>query len=146
MQKRRIFMSPAAASTWFSWSAIVLCVFAGLMLALGAYPATAVIANLFVDACFWPIDGAQSISTPEARLMSGICGGAFVGLGAIIWRNAQALKAGDLSAKTTILIGILAWWATDSTFSAVAGAPMNVLFNLILLAVFLAPVMRRQRG
>jgi hypothetical protein len=139
-------MNATSASNWFSWSAIVLCIIGGLALALGAHPATAMIANLFVDACFWPIDGAQSISTPEARLVSGIGGGAFVGLGAIIWRNAQALKSGDHSARTTILTGILAWCVTDSAFSAIAGAPMNVLFNLVLLAIFLVPVMRGQRG
>jgi hypothetical protein len=134
-------MSHHSSSTWLKAFACLVAGL-GLVLAMGAHPATAWGANLLLDMVFWPLDGTQRIDSEAARLLAAMGGGGFVGLGVMVWRNALALKSGASSAAMTITLGMLGWCVVDSVFSAAAGAPLNVLLNLGVLALFLSATLK----
>lgn len=122
---------------WIKTAAFLLCIAGGLAVALGAHPATAWPANLFVDMAFWPPDGAQSIDSDAARFLAAVGGGGFAGFGVMLWRAADRVAF----ESSLLLSGLLAWFAIDTTFSVIAGAPMNALYNLGILFIFLVPVL-----
>jgi hypothetical protein len=128
---------------WIKGAALVLCIIGGLVLALGAHPATALIADIFVDLAFWPLDGAQSVDTPAARFISALAGGAFVSMGVLLWRTTQMLSSAPAYAVQTIIAGVLAWFAVDSAFSIVAGAWFNAILNAGLALILLWPLLRK---
>jgi hypothetical protein len=115
----------------------------GFLFALGAYPPTAGFANLFVDVLKWPLDGAQSVSSQEARIIAAIGGGITVGWGVMIWQIAGRVLPADPALGRQLLTGsVLSWFVVDSTASWLAGAPLNVALNTVLLLLILAPLWR----
>jgi hypothetical protein len=134
-------MTTSRAITWIKTAALLLSILGGIAIALGAHPATAWPANLFIDLAFWPPDGAQRINSDEARFLAAIGGGAFTGLGVMWWRAASGVPG----SSTLLLSGLLGWFVVDTTFSIVAGAPMNALYNVAILLVFLVPILRLHR-
>lgn len=124
--------------------AAALVVIVGLLIALGAHPATAWPAILLADVTFWPLDGAQSLAAPETRLAYAVLGGVMAGWGATIWLIADRLYARDpATARGLVLAGLAVWFVTDSAASLAAGAPLNLVVNVGFLAVFLAALGRR---
>lgn len=113
----------------------------GGVIALAAWPGTGGLAAFFADLLFWPLDGAQSLDPPVARLLAGISGGLLVGWGAMLWQIATSVWQTDRElAATMIRTSLWAWFAVDSTASTIAGAPLNVLFNAAFLGAFLLPL------
>lgn len=102
----------------------------GLLTAIGAHPALDWPLQLMGDIIFWPIDGGPAIpDDPAVRLLAAICGGVLVGWGVTLW-----LLGSGVAVIRAAVIGAVAWYCVDSAFSAVAGAPFNVVLNLALLA------------
>jgi hypothetical protein len=123
-----------------------LVIFFGILIALGAHPATAWPSKLMADLIFWPLDGAQSLAAQETRLMFGIAGGVMCGWGAMLWLTATRVYATDPAlARLLVMEGIGIWFVVDCAGSLAAGAPLNVLFNLVFLAVFLLLLLMPQR-
>jgi hypothetical protein len=131
-------MTTTNTTRWIKTAALLLCIAGGIVIALGAHTATAWSANLFIDLAFWPLDGAQRINSDEARFLAAVGGGGFTGFGVMLWRAADRL-AGE---RSLLLSGLLAWFAIDSTFSIVAGAPVNAFYNIVILLIFLVPILR----
>jgi hypothetical protein len=118
-----------------------LVIFFGVLIALGAHPATAWPVTFLADLIFWPLDGAQSYLAQETRVMSGIGGGVMAGWGVALWLVATRLYRKDPAlARLIIAESIIVWFVVDSVASLAAGAPLNVLFNLGFLAIFLVPL------
>ena len=133
-----IDMTTQNTTRWIKTAALLLCIAGGVAIALGAHPATAWPANLFIDLAFWPLDRAQNINSDEARFLAAVGGGGFTGFGVMLWRAADKLAVDS----SLLFSGLLAWFAIDTTFSIVAGAPMNALYNVAILLIFLVPVLR----
>jgi hypothetical protein len=114
----------------------------GLMMALAALPQLAAPTVLLADILIWPMDGAETGSMPEARLLYAIAGGVLTGWGWMIWQLAGAAmeRQPDL-VRPIIRASMLVWFAVDSTGSVLAGAPLNVLANGAFLALFLVPTL-----
>jgi hypothetical protein len=113
----------------------------GLLTALAALPALAAPTVLLADIIFWPPDGVQSLGAPEARLLSAITGGVLAGWGMMMWLLVRKLFVAEPNAvKAVILGGMFTWYAIDSTFSAIAGAPFNAVLNVPFLLLFLLPL------
>lgn len=114
----------------------------GLMTALAALPQLAAPTVMLADILIWPVDGAETGSLPEARLLYAIAGGVLTGWGWMIWLLAgEAMERQPELVRTVIRQSLLLWFAVDSTGSVLAGAPLNVLANGAFLALFLVPTL-----
>ncbi len=129
------------------FAAAVALIGFGLACALAAYPPLSAPTALLLDLVFWPLDGAEGLTTPESRLLAAILGGITFGWGVMIWQLAGAPLARDPETiRPTILTAVLAWFGLDSFASFLAGAPINVAANLVFLALFLVPMLRGRRA
>ncbi|MGL5363019.1 MAG: hypothetical protein ACRDBH_09075 [Bosea sp. (in: a-proteobacteria)] len=100
-----------------------------------------------LDAIVWPIDGAQGTAAAETRLLLAILGGITLGWGLTLWQLAGAPLARDPGLiRPIIRNGLLAWFAVDSLGSVLAGAPLNVVANLVIAAMFLIPLWQGGRA
>ena len=114
----------------------------GLMIALAAQPQLAAPTVMLADILIWPVDGAETGSLPEARLLYAIAGGVLTGWGWMIWLLAgEAMHRQPGLVRSIIRQSLLLWFAVDSTGSVLAGAPLNVLANGAFLALFLVPTL-----
>lgn len=111
--------------------------------ALGALPALNLPAMLFADIVIWPINGPESGTDPVARLMLAISGGVIAALGAI-WFTASGKPCREAphAVKHMLITGAVTWFVVDSIGSLLAGAPLNVLGNILFLGVLVWPFWR----
>ena len=115
----------------------------GLGVALAAHPATALPMTLFTDLALWPFDGLQNLNTPEARILSGVCGGILAGWGVMFWMlAAHGLRAAPLLTRKIMLASVTTWFVIDSTASIAAGAPFNAILNVPFLLAIVLPLWR----
>jgi hypothetical protein len=126
--------------------AAAVTVATGLVLALAATPALNLPTRLLTDLVIWPLDQAQSLASAETRLALAIGGGVMVGWGWMIWHLAgEPMDRAPDAVRAIIRNSVLAWFLVDSAGSILAGAALNVVGNLVFLALFLVP-MRAGRG
>ncbi len=134
-------MSVALVSLWIRLASLFLLIALGLGFAMAAHPPLAGLANLFIDFVLWPIDGADTVSTPANRVSVAIGGGITLGWGVMIWQVASRLLPHDPQlAKALLVPTLLSWFVVDSTASLLAGSPVNAALNVALLATFLVPL------
>ena len=113
----------------------------GLLLAAAAIPALSGPAEFLLDFIYFPVDGAESVDMPAARILNAITGGLMTGLGIMTFLIASELMPRDPAiARRLILFGIGGWYIVDSSMSIAAGAPLNALFNTGFLLLFYIPV------
>ncbi|MCU0911036.1 MAG: hypothetical protein MUE98_06745 [Rhodobacteraceae bacterium] len=133
-------MTLTGQQTWMKAGAAAV-IASGVVLALGAHPATAGLTRMVADLVVWPPDGAQVMAAAETRVFAAISGGVLAGWGWALW-----LLAGEGMARMPDLTrriwtgSVLVWFALDSAGSLAAGAPVNVLGNLGFLALLLGPL------
>lgn len=112
----------------------------GLVAAAASHPALAAPWALLMDLMQWPVDGAQSVASSEARILSAIGGGLTCGWSVILYGLAAGpIARGDRDARGLFVASVLTWFAVDSTASLAAGWPGNVLLNLLFTVLLLAP-------
>lgn len=115
----------------------------GLALALAAIPALNLPIRLLTDLLVWPLDRAETLAGSETRLALAIGGGVMLGWGLMIWQLAgEPLERAPEAVRGIIRTSVLAWFLVDSAGSVAAGAALNVLPNLVFLALFLLPLRR----
>ncbi|MEO0973663.1 MAG: excinuclease ABC subunit A [Pseudomonadota bacterium] len=113
----------------------------GLLMAVAAIPALQGPTVQLLDFVFFPLDGAQHLSSDVARLLTGITGALMVGYGALMWLIAsEVLVEQPALARRLVLISIGSWFVVDCSMSVAAGAPLNVLLNSVFLLMFVRPV------
>ena len=133
-------MTAQSNVTWLKTVSVVTALSA-LPLVFYGLPWFSSIANLFTDLAFWPLDRRPMIDAPETRLFAAISGGLTIGLAIFVWMVADRVLVRDpAAARAIILTSLTAWCVTDSLGSAAAGAPMNVLLNLLIWAAFVWPL------
>lgn len=133
-------MSAQSTVNWLKAVSIVTALSA-VPLVFSGLTGLSAIANVFTDLAFWPLDGRQTIAAPETRLFAAIAGGVTVGLAAFVWIVADRLYQRDpAAARAIILTGLTAWCVADSFGSIAAGAPMNVVINLLIFTAFVWPL------
>ena len=113
----------------------------GLALALAAIPVLNLPVRLLADLLIWPLDQGQTLGTSETRLVLAIGGGVMVGWGLMIWQLAgEPMQRAPDATRAIIRTSILVWFLVDSLASVAAGVPLNVLGNVVFLALFLVPM------
>ena len=125
---------------WLKVASDILIIF-GLLIALASMAAMAAPTSFLTDLVFWPVDGGQAISSDAAHLFAAITGGLCTGLGVFCYLLTTRLYPSD-PAFTRFLMsaGLGSWFVVDSLGSIAAGAPLNALFNLVFLALFMVPL------
>jgi hypothetical protein len=124
-----------------------LVIASGVLLASGGYPATAPVLAALADLMIWPFDGVQTMATDEARLLAAIGGGVLVGWGWMLWVLAgEGIDQAPALARRVILTSVGIWFVVDSAGSLAAGAPFNVVGNLVFLGLFVLPMRRAGRA
>jgi hypothetical protein len=135
-------MSKSTALSILKIAIFANMILGGLVIAAGSHPALAAIANLFFDLVIWPFDGAQTFDSSIARLAAAIGGGGFFGWGIASWLIVTQLAPRDPSmARKLILTGVSAWFCVDSLGSGLAGAPVNILVNVVIWLSICVPAM-----
>ena len=137
-------MSDQLTISILKWASIGLVIF-GIAIAAAAVPSMAWLMTQFIDLAFWPFDGAQTLSAAETRFLCAICGGVLTGWGVVLYQvTTRILVKEPELAKSIILWSAGSWFVVDSLGSIASGAPMNALYNLAFLALFVVPLMMRQ--
>ncbi len=131
---------------WLKFASFLVIGF-GLIVSLAAHPASAGLPLILTDLIFWPMDGEQSLSRPETRLLCAILGGVMVGWGVLFWLISAKLYPREPElARSMIYWSIGIWFITDSIGSIVAGVPINALLNIGFLVAFVLPLWRSPRN
>lgn len=119
-----------------AWTLII----SGLLTALAVLPPLRPVLVAFADLAFWPLDGTPGALDNVHLLVAAVAGGLMTGWGVFMLALSGAC---DLSKALTL--SALTWFIVDSTGSAIAGAPMNGVFNLGFLALMLWPVLASRK-
>lgn len=135
-------MSHETTQNWLKVASAVVIAF-GIMMAVSALPAAAASSGLLLDLIFWPLDGAQSGTGSETRLLSAISGGILTGWGLLLWQLTTRLYPREPElARSLILTSIGVWFIVDGIGSIAAGAPLNAALNVGFLLLFFVPLWR----
>jgi hypothetical protein len=122
-------------------AAFITLIAFGPISALSAYAPFSGPMGVVLDAVFWPVDGAQGAAASETRLLLAILGGITLGWGVTIWQLAGAPLARDPGTiRPIIRTAVIAWFLLDSTASVLAGAPLNLVPNVVFAAMLLIPL------
>jgi hypothetical protein len=113
----------------------------GVLIALAALPVLALPMTWLADIVLWPMDGGNSLAANETRLLAAIGGGVMAGWGLMMRAIVNRLfDAEPLLVRHLMLSGLVPWFVIDSAASTLAGAPLNVVLNMVFLALFLMPL------
>lgn len=135
-------MEIATRIRWLRAGAVIVIAF-GVLIAAAAMPALRGPAELLLDLVYWPVDGAETAGGAAARLLSAITGGVMTGWGVMLWLIASELyPQRPALGRRIILLSVGSWFVVDSAMSVAAGAPLNALFNVGFLLIFVLPVWR----
>ena len=138
--ERLIEMTPRSDVFWLRIASAVTMAF-GLLFAVAAVPGLSGPAAFFLDLLFWPMDGVQSVAHSETRLLAAIGGGITAGWGYLMWLVAtHVLPVNTELAKRLLIPPLMTWFVIDSTFSILAGAPLNAGANVFFLLLFVIPL------
>lgn len=121
---------------WFRFWLISMVLFA-LVVAGGALPATDAPLRLGIALTSM---GPPADLTPAGRFMIGILGGVFLGWMVMFWlvlRQAVAMGPAGRPLWLAAMLGMLAWYALDSTLSVATGFGLNLVPNTLALGLFL---------
>lgn len=104
------------------------------------------LAKLFLNLAHWPLSTAPETPDASLRLTMAISGGLTAGIGAMLVSiAAHVMPIAPQAGRKVILQTAIVWFAVDSTFSIVAGSPMNAALNLIFLALMLGSLNFKER-
>ncbi len=125
---------------WLKITAITVAAF-GPVFFLGTMDTTLEPARFTIDFIMWPIDGEQTFSNPETRLMSALTGGFLVGWGVMIWfLSGDVYDASPDAVRKAVVAAALAWFVVDGLGSTTSGNALNVVFNTGFLVVAVGPL------
>lgn len=125
------------------FSAALIAIPFGVFFAAAAWAPLYEFWRFFFVIGHWPFHTPPEALDPTGRLMIAIIGGVGAGLGATIWAVATyVMPVAPREGRRAILIGAVTWFVTDSTFSIVAGSPMNAVVNIGLFAILVLPMLK----
>lgn len=127
---------------WLKITAIVIGSF-GPICFLGTMDATSEPARLTLDLLSWPVDGRETYTNSDTKLLSALLGGFLLGWGVMIWRvSGSVYDAAPEDVRQAVVTGLLAWFLLDSAGSIAGGHASNALFNVAILLLAVGPMWR----
>lgn len=127
---------------WLKLASATVIAF-GLLFFLSTLPPLSAPMAFLFDLVIWPLDGGEDLAVPASQLLLAISGGVMAGWGAMLWLITTRLYPSDPKlARSLILTSVCTWFVVDSLGSVIAGAPLNVLFNIVFLELFVIPLWR----
>lgn len=125
---------------YLKFTALVIGSF-GPVFFLGSMVPTSGAASWTLDFLSWPVDHQQGIDTPSTHFLSALTGGFLTGWGVCVWcLQHWVYDHAPNPVRKAVLAGLLAWFVTDSSGSALSGNPSNVLFNVLVLLLGVGPL------
>ncbi len=113
----------------------------GPVFALGSELATSGPAAWTLDLLDWPLDGQQDYAAQTTRFLSAVAGGFLLGWGLTIYAlRAWVYDSAPEGVRRSVVVGLVAWFVLDSVGSVAAGAPSNVVGNVIVLLLAVGPM------
>jgi len=138
-------MTPEIHKLWLKVAAVIIGGF-GPIFFLGTMDQTLEPARWSLDLLSWPLDGATTYDHNDTRFLSALTGGFLFGWGVMIWcLSLWVYDTAPEGVRKSVLAGVLAWFALDSTGSLTSGNPSNVGFNVIVLLATVGPLWRPAR-
>lgn len=139
-------MDPKTAALIFRANLFFSFIAGGLLWASGAVPGFAAPTEWAFDLLSWPVDGDPGALDETAAFMSAIGGGVLFGMGVLNWLLvAPAIESGEKRILDAALFSIFGWFLVDSTGSTLSGNAPNVIFNVIILALYIGPILIARR-
>ena len=139
-------MPPKTAALIFRANILFSFLAGGLLWASGAIPGLSGPTEWAFDLLSWPVDGDPGALNETAAFMSAIGGGVLFGMGVLNWTLvAPAVETGDRRILNAGLASVVGWFLVDSTGSTLSGNAANVVFNLIILALYVLPILAARR-
>ncbi len=116
----------------------------GLIFAIVSIPQLHFLMWPFLQLAYWPLAEVPHELMVPTGVMVAITGGLTVGMGMMLWAIATyimpvAAEAGRKVVRTSAW----SWFAVDSTFSILTGAPFNAVLNIAFLALMLLCLNRK---
>jgi hypothetical protein len=133
---------------WNRWLFGVSLLIAAFGLALAAASSTPLIGplNRLVDPVFW---GSQPVPAPAAAFRGwtyAVMGATMAGWGVFLAFMAQIpFRRRERWAWNCFVLGILAWYIPDTSFSLLAGVFFNAAVNTVLLLLVALPLIFTRR-
>jgi biotin transporter BioY len=113
----------------------------GPIFSLGTMPATREPARWSLDLLSWPVDGATTLTNPDAVFLLALTGGFLLGWGVAVWlMTAHLFDCAPDAVRRCVLGGLCAWFVLDSAGSIASGNASNALFNIAVLLVLAGPL------
>lgn len=124
---------------WLRTTALVVGSSAPVLF-LGSMAATAEPARFLIDMITWPL-GTVTFAALETRFLSAITAGFLLGWAVMIWcLRAWVYDAAPEGVRKSVVVGSVAWFVLDSLGVVLAGIPINVAFNVLVLLFAVGPL------
>ena len=133
---------------WLRIASIALVVY-GTLMALAVFPAFTDPTKSMIDMLFWPPLEQTGALGPHAVFLLGVLGSVLMGWAVMMYFIAsEAVRSGAPWAIKAFWTSLITWFVVDNLASWVVGAPINILGNTLVAAVFAAPLLfgRKQQA
>lgn len=128
---------------WINWlkAASAILVIMGVMSFAASHPATAGLWHGVYGLVVTPEGGTLAPFSQAGHFSNALLGGILIGWGVMLWiAVSEGLANGHMWIKSMIRVSAICWFVPDSLGSVLAGAPLNVIGNILFLAAFLYPL------
>lgn len=133
------YTSQAGHKDWLRTTSIVVGSSAPVLF-FGSMAATAEPARFLIDLITWPL-GTVTFAAQETRFLSAITAGFLLGWAVMIWcLRAWVYDAAPDGVRKSVVVGCVAWFVLDSVGVVLAGSPVNVAFNVLVLVFAVGPL------
>lgn len=137
-------MTPKLSSQLIALNGYGFAIF-GLIWSTTAYAGMDTPGRVLIDILDWPMNGAPSMPSEEARWMGAIGAGLCLALGLIFARIVAPLIAMNDVVVSQItrkgsLLALCVWLVSDSAGSIASGVPSNAVFNFIFFLLLAVPL------
>lgn len=139
-------MDTVSRGVWLKRSSLAIGLI-GLGYILASFPGMTIVPDFLFDLVLWPLDGQQRIDTPMDRLMIATIGATILLVSYIFYSLvAKFHETHTEFVERLIVKGVSGWYVIEAVFSLVAGAPLNLILNAGFAALFLVPILLRDRS
>lgn len=128
---------------WVKWLSVLCGLFAffGIIMALLSWSPLFAVFGWLYNGIFWPGQTPDAGTQQLSMFVYGMLGGVMAWLGIILFYVVKyPFARKEQWSSNAIILGLLAWFVTDTFMSAYTKVYLNVFFNVIALIMFALPI------